>query len=82
MRQPHAKRLAKPKLAPVADRPPLPEPLAVRPAQAARLLSMSERTIWTYIRDGRLRVSRIGNITLISMVSIRALLDAPAQRPE
>ncbi len=50
------------------------EPLAVRPAQAARLLSIGERTLWTWIGNGRLRVSRVGGITLVHMTSIRALL--------
>jgi hypothetical protein len=60
-----------------ANLPPSPlEPLAVRPAQAARLLSVSERTIWTHIAKGQLKVSRIGNITLVHVASIRALLDA------
>jgi hypothetical protein len=62
----------------VADRPSAPEAMAVRPAQAARLLSMSERTIWTLIGTGRLAVSRVGNITLIHMSSIRALLGEPS----
>jgi hypothetical protein len=62
-------------------RPPSPppiEPLVVRPAQAARLLAMSERTIWTHIAQGRLKVSRVGNITLVHMISIRALLGEPS----
>ena len=80
-----AKRPAKPKAVSAADspspaghnRPPI-EPLVVRPAQAARLLSISERTIWTHIAARRLEVSRIGNLTLVHMTSIRALLDATA----
>jgi hypothetical protein len=79
MRHPHAKRPAKPKFAPVVpDRPPPMEPLAVRPAQAAHLLSMSQRTIWTHIAKRRLTVSRVGGITLVHMASIRALLDRSA----
>ena len=59
-------------------KPPPIEPLVVRPKQAAILLAMSERTLWTYISEGRLTVSRVGNMTLVHMNSIRALLDANA----
>jgi len=79
MRNPYANQSARPKPTPVvSDRPPPLEPLVVRPAQAARLLSMSERTLWTLIGKGRLKVSRVGNITLVHMVSIRALLGEPS----
>lgn len=81
MRSTHAKRRAKPSATKQRNTPPLPppiEPLVVRPAQAARLLAMSERTVWTYIAQGRLKVSRVGNITLVHMVSIRALLGEPS----
>lgn len=82
MRHTGSKRSAKPKPAvPVTDRRPFLEPLAVRPAQAAHLLSVSERTLWTLISKGRFQVSRIGNVTLISMKSIRALLDDEAPPP-
>lgn len=77
------KRLATPDRPPPSighNHPPL-EPLVVRPKQAARLLSMSERTIWTHIGQGRLEVSRVGHITLIHMASIRALLRAQSATP-
>lgn len=57
--------------------PPPIEPLVLRPKQAARALSVSERTLWTLIGTGRLEVSRVGGVTLVHMASIRALL-APA----
>ena len=86
MRPAHSKRSnrrsAKP--AAIVDRPQpaLLEPLAVRAPTAARLLSMGERTIWTWINDGRLKAHRVsGRITLVSMASIRAMLDAPSRPP-
>jgi hypothetical protein len=74
VRPPHAKK-PKPNLAQnVSDRP-LPEPLAVRVPQAAHMLSISERSVWYLISTGKLTVARIGSITLITMASIRTLLD-------
>ena len=72
------KRSAKPKPLLISDRlppPPPVEPLVLRPAAAAYALSVSERTLWSLISRGRLKVSRIGNCTAcVSMESIRRLL--------
>lgn len=62
---------------------PLIKPLALRPPRAALALDCSERNIWSLIKQGRLRVSRVNGITLVLMSSIEELLfasaDAPAQ---
>ena len=83
MRAAHTKRRAGPKPAAMATAnrlPPIPpmEPLALRPAAAAHALSVSERTLWTLISRGRLKVSRIGSVTLVHVDSIRGLLDEAA----
>jgi excisionase family DNA binding protein len=78
MRPPHAKRSAKPKRVtrggnhlPAATT----EPMALRVAQVAHALSMSERGVWYLISKGRLRATRIGALTLIPVTEVRALLD-------
>jgi hypothetical protein len=54
---------------------PETEAIAVRPAKASRLLDVSERVVWKWVREGRLDVSRpSAGITLIMMQSIRRLL--------
>lgn len=50
------------------------EPLAVDVHEAARLTSLSARTIRRHIRLGRLRVVRVGRRLLVPMESLRALL--------
>lgn len=57
--------------------PPTMEPFAVRVPQAARLLSVCERSIWSWIAEGRLTAYRVSDrITLVGVASIRALLDS------
>jgi hypothetical protein len=58
----------------VEDLPPPIEPLTIRPVQAARALNVSEAKIWQWIAAGDLQVSRIGNLTLVHVASMRALL--------
>jgi len=50
------------------------EPLAVDVQEAARLTSLSQRTIRRYIQLGRLRAVRIGRRVLVPLESLRALL--------
>jgi hypothetical protein len=78
MRNPHPKRSAtKPNAAIVAD------PLAkvVRVPLAARMMAMSERSVWSLIAAGRLAVTRVNGITLVRTASIDALLDGPSDPP-
>ncbi|MEZ6141070.1 MAG: helix-turn-helix domain-containing protein [Zavarzinella sp.] len=35
--------------------------LALRPREAARMLGISERTLWTWVKQGRIPCVRIGN---------------------
>jgi excisionase family DNA binding protein len=51
------------------------EPLAVDVREAARLTSLSARTIRRYILLGRLRVVRVGRRVLVPVESLRALLE-------
>jgi excisionase family DNA binding protein len=51
------------------------EPLAVDVHEAARLISLSARTIRRYIQIGRLRAVRIGRRVLVPVKSLKALLD-------
>jgi excisionase family DNA binding protein len=50
------------------------EPLAVDVQEAARLISLSPRTIRRYIQLGRLRGVRIGRRVLVPLESLKALL--------
>jgi excisionase family DNA binding protein len=55
--------------------PPPPEILALRPIDAARVLGIPLRTLWTWIHDGKLQVARpSGKVTLVLMHSIKKLL--------
>lgn len=55
-----------------------PTPLAVRPKEAAKMLSVSERTLFSLIKAGRLPATKIGSgragAVLISVASIEAFL--------
>lgn len=59
--------------------PPLSEPLAVRPPEAARLLSVSEGAIRALVARGRLVAIRpLGHVMLVPMWSLRRLIGAGA----
>lgn len=48
---------------------------SVRPAEAAEILSVSERTLWVWIRKGLLRVVRpSARVTLVPVEEIERLL--------
>jgi excisionase family DNA binding protein len=54
--------------------PPPIEPLVLRPKDAARALRVSDRTVWTMLRDGRLEATRPSpRLTFISVASVRRL---------
>lgn len=60
-------QLAKPE----ATVPPLPERLLVKVAEAARLLSVSERTIYTLIAEGKLESRGKNRLRRITVASLR-----------
>lgn len=47
-----------------------------RPAEAARLLACSERTVWSLIKSGRLPAVRFGKVTRIDRVDIDSFISA------
>jgi len=53
------------------------EPLAVNSKQAARLLGVSERTIFNLTRDGKISCKKVGWRSLYSVASLRAFLESP-----
>jgi hypothetical protein len=59
---------------------PVIEPLVLRPAAAAKLMSVSVRTVWTWMERGQVVVVRVpgGNTTLITMASLKKLIEPPA----
>ncbi|HMP00941.1 MAG TPA: helix-turn-helix domain-containing protein [Gemmatales bacterium] len=58
---------------------PTPEPLLVDLRTAARLLSVSVRTLWSMTTDGRLPHVKIGARRLLRMTDLRAYVDAAAR---
>lgn len=54
----------------------VPEPLAVNVKEAARMLAVSERTIWTLAKTGRIKSKKIGGRTVFPFDSLRSFLDA------
>jgi len=50
------------------------EPLAVDIKEAARLTSLSVRTIRRYIKDSRIRAVRVGHRVIVPLDSLRALV--------
>jgi hypothetical protein len=50
------------------------EPLTVRPRAAAAAVGVGHSKLWELIRDGQLKVSRIGRVTLVHVDSIRELI--------
>jgi hypothetical protein len=58
----------------VANARPSVEPLTVRPRTAATVIGVGHSKLWELIRDGELKVSRIGRVTLVHVDSIRELI--------
>jgi predicted site-specific integrase-resolvase len=51
--------------------------LALRPEHAAEALQISRRTLWEWIRSGKVEVARPSpGITLVLMASIKRLLES------
>jgi predicted site-specific integrase-resolvase len=56
----------------IEQQPPV---MALCPAAAARVLNVSLRTLWVWVREGKLTVVRPSvGVTLVLMSSIRRLL--------
>lgn len=59
---------------------PGPDPLLVTPREAARLLSVSERTLWSIAAAGEIPRVRIGRAVRYRVADLRAYVDAPATK--
>ena len=53
--------------------PALPQ-LLVDPREAARLLSISERTLWTLTNQGSIKATKIGRAVRYSVASLEAFI--------
>lgn len=51
-----------------------PTPLSARPKMAAKLLGVSERTLWSWTNRGLIPHIRIGKVVLYSVDLLRAWL--------
>ena len=60
----------------MTDRSANPEPLALRPREAAKALGISERTLWAMTARGEVPHFRIGRSVLYSVDSLREWLRA------
>lgn len=56
---------------------PEPDPLLVTPREAARLLAVSERTLWSLAAAGEIPRVRIGRAVRYRVADLRAYVDAP-----
>jgi excisionase family DNA binding protein len=61
---------------------PTTHPLALRPKQAARLLSISQRTLWAWTKAGLLPHVRIGGAVLYPVAELEAWLRQQAARQQ
>jgi excisionase family DNA binding protein len=52
----------------------LNEPITVTVATAKQLSGLGNTTIWALIRDGKLKVVRVGRRTLVVLNSLKAVL--------
>lgn len=55
------------------------EPIAVSVAEAAALLSLSQRSIRRYCAKGRIRTVRVGRRVLVPLESLHRLVHAEAE---
>ena len=56
-------------------REPTPEPLAVRIPTAMQLIGIRRSKLYELIRSGELRTVKVGRATLITMSSLRQLVE-------
>ena len=70
----------------ISQKPETPEkqvePLAVNSKQAAKLLGVSERTIFNLARDGKIACKKVGWRSLYSIASLKAFLESPDAEEE
>lgn len=57
-----------------SPRRPLPDPLAYGVKDAAYAMSVSEGTVWTWIREGKVSAVRLGGRTVIAREELLRLL--------
>lgn len=55
------------------------EPLAVSVREAAKLLSVSEKSVWNMAKRGDIQSKKIGSRVVFPVSSIRAFLEGPAE---
>lgn len=56
-------------------RPPMPDPLAYGVKDAARAMSVSEWTVWAWIRESKITAVKLGGRTVIARSELLRLLD-------
>jgi excisionase family DNA binding protein len=56
------------------DKPDKIPTLALRPREAAKALGISERTLWTLTKAGRIACVRVGRAVLYSIETLRVFL--------
>ena len=61
-----------------APRPPLPDPLAYGVKDAAVALSVSESTVWAWIREKKITAIKLGGRTVIARTELLRLLGQEA----
>ena len=66
--------------APIPQPPPLQPPLAVRAPEAARLLGISERALWTLTRSGEVPHVKVGRATIYAVDHLRTWLADHAKK--
>lgn len=57
-----------------APRPPLPDPLAYGVKDAALAMSVSEWTVWAWIREKKITAIKLGGRTVIARTELLKLL--------
>ena len=67
-------------IAPTPIKLTLSSKLAYSIREACAVLSLGKTTIFSLIKDGKIRAVRIGGRTLIPAESLRALLDGEAEQ--
>ena len=55
--------------------PPLPEPIAVRIPEAMRLTGIGRSKLYELIASGDIKTAKIGTCTLITVASLRQLIE-------
>jgi excisionase family DNA binding protein len=66
---------------PAVETGPMKNPLLIPAREAARLLSVSERTVWTLTKDGAIPCLRIGRRVLYDPGDLRAWIDRQKRFP-